>query len=91
MVEDDLEPFAHWQCSIFVTVLGPHGAELLLVTTNPYDYGYVCQGEVTVASIDDAEELLATDVSGGVNGGTAQGGGAGGGLSSSGGGRDRSW
>lgn len=38
---------------------------MLLITTNPYDYSYVSQGEVTVASIDDAEELLATDVSGG--------------------------
>nr|RLV63893.1 hypothetical protein DV515_00017808 [Chloebia gouldiae] len=38
-----------WECS------------MLLVTSNPYDYGYVSQGEVTVASIDDAEELLATD------------------------------
>lgn len=36
--------------------------EMLLITTNPYDYSYVSQGEVTVASIDDAEELLATDV-----------------------------
>ncbi|NWH82554.1 MYH6 protein, partial [Piaya cayana] len=36
-------------------------AEMLLVTNNPYDYSYVSQGEVTVASIDDSEELLATD------------------------------
>nr|XP_009935846.1 PREDICTED: myosin-7-like [Opisthocomus hoazin] len=49
---------------IFYQILSnkkPELLELLLVTTNPYDYGYVCQGEVTVASIDDAEELLATD------------------------------
>lgn len=36
---------------------------MLLITNNPYDYSYVSQGEVTVASIDDSEELLATDVS----------------------------
>lgn len=38
-------------------------ADLLLISTNPYDFVYVSQGEVTVASIDDSEELLATDVS----------------------------
>ncbi|NWX93972.1 MYH6 protein, partial [Nothoprocta pentlandii] len=38
-------------------------AETLLITNNPYDYSYVSQGEVTVASIDDSEELMATDVS----------------------------
>lgn len=36
---------------------------MLLVTVNPYDYCYISQGETTVASIDDAEELMATDVS----------------------------
>ncbi|NXF56165.1 MYSS protein, partial [Oceanites oceanicus] len=34
---------------------------MLLVTTNPYDFHYVSQGEVTVPSIDDQEELMATD------------------------------
>lgn len=38
-------------------------SELLLITTNPYDYPFISQGEILVASIDDAEELLATDVS----------------------------
>lgn len=38
-------------------------AELLLITTNPYDYPFISQGEILVGSIDDAEELLATDVS----------------------------
>lgn len=38
-------------------------ADMLLVTNNPYDYAFVSQGEVSVASIDDSEELLATDVS----------------------------
>lgn len=37
--------------------------DMLLVTNNPYDYAFVSQGEVSVASIDDSEELLATDVS----------------------------
>lgn len=37
--------------------------DMLLITNNPYDYAFVSQGEVTVASIDDSEELMATDVS----------------------------
>lgn len=36
--------------------------EMLLITNNPYDYAYISQGETTVASINDGEELLATDV-----------------------------
>ena len=36
---------------------------MLLITTNPYDFHYVSQGEVSVPSIDDQEELMATDVS----------------------------
>lgn len=38
--------------------------EMLLITNNPYDYAYISQGETTVASINDGEELVATDVSG---------------------------
>lgn len=38
-------------------------SDMLLITTNPYDFHYVSQGEVTVPSIDDQEELMATDVS----------------------------
>lgn len=38
-------------------------ADLLHISTNPYDFQYVSQGEVTVSSINDAEELLAMDVS----------------------------
>ncbi|MEE6506702.1 hypothetical protein FKM82_007805, partial [Ascaphus truei] len=34
---------------------------MLLITTNPYDFPFVSQGEITVASIDDTEELMATD------------------------------
>ena len=36
---------------------------MLLVSNNPYDYPFISQGETTVASIDDSEELMATDVS----------------------------
>ncbi|XP_054832864.1 myosin-4 [Eublepharis macularius] len=39
----------------------PELIEMLLITTNPYDYHYVSQGEITVPSIDDQEELMATD------------------------------
>ncbi|XP_078510887.1 myosin-4-like [Lissotriton helveticus] len=39
----------------------PELIDMLLITTNPYDFGYVSQGEITVASIDDADELMATD------------------------------
>lgn len=38
-------------------------SEMLLITNNPYDYAFISQGETTVASINDAEELMATDVS----------------------------
>lgn len=37
---------------------------MLLITNNPYDYAFISQGETTVASINDADELIATDVSG---------------------------
>lgn len=40
-----------------------HPPEMMLVTNNPYDYAFISQGETQVASIDDAEELMATDVS----------------------------
>uniref|UniRef100_A0A8C6UQP9 Myosin, heavy chain 6, cardiac muscle, alpha n=1 Tax=Neogobius melanostomus TaxID=47308 RepID=A0A8C6UQP9_9GOBI len=49
---------------IFYQILSnqkPELLEQLLVTTNPYDYSYTSQGEVTVASINDADELMATD------------------------------
>uniref|UniRef100_H0WMB6 Myosin heavy chain 1 n=1 Tax=Otolemur garnettii TaxID=30611 RepID=H0WMB6_OTOGA len=39
----------------------PDLIEMLLITTNPYDYAFVSQGEITVPSIDDQEELMATD------------------------------
>ncbi|XP_065271772.1 myosin heavy chain, skeletal muscle, adult isoform X6 [Emys orbicularis] len=39
----------------------PELIEMLLITTNPYDFPFVSLGEITVASIDDQEELIATD------------------------------
>ncbi|KPP56248.1 hypothetical protein Z043_126171, partial [Scleropages formosus] len=50
---------------IFYQILSqrkPELLEMLLITNNPYDYAYISQGETTVASINDAEELMATDV-----------------------------
>ncbi|MCI4389920.1 hypothetical protein PGIGA_G00116550 [Pangasianodon gigas] len=39
----------------------PELLEALLITTNPYDYPFISQGEITVKSIDDVEEFIATD------------------------------
>uniref|UniRef100_A0A8D2Q0A2 Myosin heavy chain n=1 Tax=Zosterops lateralis melanops TaxID=1220523 RepID=A0A8D2Q0A2_ZOSLA len=39
----------------------PELIEMLLITTNPFDFPFVSQGEITVPSIDDKEELMATD------------------------------
>ncbi|XP_073462885.1 myosin-1-like [Aquarana catesbeiana] len=39
----------------------PDIVEMLLITSNPYDYHYTSMGEISVKSIDDAEELMATD------------------------------
>ncbi|NXD18535.1 MYH6 protein, partial [Nothocercus nigrocapillus] len=60
---------------IFYQILSnkkPELLETLLITNNPYDYSYVSQGEVTVASIDDSEELMATDSAFDVLGFTAE-------------------
>uniref|UniRef100_A0A8C8J7R0 Myosin-7 n=1 Tax=Oncorhynchus tshawytscha TaxID=74940 RepID=A0A8C8J7R0_ONCTS len=49
---------------IFYQILSnkkPELLEMLLVTANPYDYAFISQGETTVLSIDDADELMATD------------------------------
>ncbi|XP_053706910.1 myosin-3-like isoform X2 [Synchiropus splendidus] len=35
--------------------------EMLLITSNPYDYPFISQGEIKVLSINDSEELMATD------------------------------
>ncbi|XP_075439385.1 myosin-13-like, partial [Ascaphus truei] len=39
----------------------PEVVEMLLITTNPYDYPTLSMGEISVKSIDDVEEWLATD------------------------------
>lgn len=43
--------------------LGSSFTDMLLISTNPYDYHFCSQGVVTVDNLDDGEELLATDVS----------------------------
>ncbi|XP_053329710.1 myosin-4-like [Spea bombifrons] len=44
-----------------ITNKKPELIEMLLLTTNPYDFSFISQGEVAVKSIDDQEELMATD------------------------------
>ncbi|CAM9318489.1 unnamed protein product [Lampetra fluviatilis] len=39
----------------------PELLEMLLITNNPYDYVFISQGEITVPSLDDGDELMATD------------------------------
>ncbi|XP_018086234.1 myosin-4 [Xenopus laevis] len=49
---------------IFYQILSnkkPELVEMLLVTTNPYDFPSISQGEIVVKSISDEEELMATD------------------------------
>uniref|UniRef100_A0AAR2KM35 Myosin motor domain-containing protein n=1 Tax=Pygocentrus nattereri TaxID=42514 RepID=A0AAR2KM35_PYGNA len=49
---------------IFYQMMTNHKPELIemtLITTNPYDFPMCSQGQITVASIDDKEELVATD------------------------------
>ncbi|XP_030262986.1 myosin heavy chain, fast skeletal muscle-like [Sparus aurata] len=49
---------------IFYQLMTGHRPELLealLITTNPYDYPMISQGEITVKSINDVEEFDATD------------------------------
>ncbi|XP_060945364.1 myosin heavy chain, fast skeletal muscle-like [Limanda limanda] len=49
---------------IFYQLMTGHKPELLealLITTNPYDYHMISQGEITVKSINDIEEFIATD------------------------------
>ncbi|XP_039680166.1 myosin heavy chain, skeletal muscle, adult-like [Perca fluviatilis] len=49
---------------IFYQILSnkkPDLIEMMLITTNPYDYPFISQGELTVLSINDTEELMATD------------------------------
>ncbi|XP_036384486.1 myosin heavy chain, fast skeletal muscle-like isoform X2 [Megalops cyprinoides] len=49
---------------IFYQMMTNHKPELIemtLITTNPYDFPMISQGQISVASIDDKEELVATD------------------------------
>ncbi|XP_078081536.1 myosin-4-like [Mustelus asterias] len=49
---------------IFYQMMTNHKPEIVescLITTNPYDYQFISQGEISVKSIDDTEELVATD------------------------------
>ncbi|XP_062376914.1 myosin-7-like [Sardina pilchardus] len=49
---------------IFYQILSqqkPELLEMLLITANPYDYAFISQGQTQVASIVDADELMATD------------------------------
>ncbi|XP_062930309.1 myosin-4-like isoform X2 [Mobula hypostoma] len=49
---------------IFYQMMTNHKPEIVetcLITTNPYDYPFISQGEIAVKSIDDTEELVATD------------------------------
>ncbi|CAL8321068.1 unnamed protein product [Lota lota] len=49
---------------IFYQMMTNHKPELIemtLITTNPYDFPMCSMGQITVASIDDKEELVATD------------------------------
>ncbi|XP_063063321.1 myosin-7-like [Engraulis encrasicolus] len=49
---------------IFYQILSqrkPELLEMLLITNNPYDYSFISQGEIQVTSIDDGDELQATD------------------------------
>ncbi|XP_031723843.1 myosin heavy chain, fast skeletal muscle-like [Anarrhichthys ocellatus] len=60
---------------IFYQLMTGHKPELLealLITTNPYDYHMVSQGEITVKSIDDVEEFVATDTAIDILGFTAE-------------------
>ncbi|KAK5605366.1 hypothetical protein CRENBAI_025565 [Crenichthys baileyi] len=50
----------------------PELIEALLITTNPYDYPMISQGEITVKSIDDIEEFIATDTAIDILGFTAE-------------------
>ncbi|KAL2091260.1 hypothetical protein ACEWY4_013523 [Coilia grayii] len=60
---------------IFYQLMTGHKPELLeglLITTNPYDFPMISQGEITVKSINDVEELIATDTAIDILGFTAE-------------------
>ncbi|KAG7244616.1 hypothetical protein INR49_029635, partial [Caranx melampygus] len=60
---------------IFYQLATGHKPELiegLLITTNPYDFPMISQGEITVKSINDVEEFIATDTAIDILGFTAE-------------------
>ncbi|KAM4613349.1 myosin heavy chain, fast skeletal muscle-like [Polymixia lowei] len=60
---------------IFYQLMTGHKPELLealLITTNPYDYHMISQGEIVVKSINDVEEFIATDTAIDILGFTAE-------------------
>ncbi|XP_061730322.1 myosin heavy chain, fast skeletal muscle isoform X1 [Nerophis ophidion] len=60
---------------IFYQLMTGHKPELLealLITTNPYDYPMISQGEILVKSINDIEEFIATDTAIDILGFTAE-------------------
>ncbi|KAM9800738.1 myosin heavy chain, fast skeletal muscle isoform 1-T1 [Syngnathus typhle] len=60
---------------IFYQLMTGHKPELLealLITTNPFDYPMISQGEITVKSINDVEEFIATDTAIDILGFTAE-------------------
>uniref|UniRef100_A0A672KKB1 Myosin heavy chain, fast skeletal muscle-like n=1 Tax=Sinocyclocheilus grahami TaxID=75366 RepID=A0A672KKB1_SINGR len=60
---------------IFYQMMTNHKPELIemtLITTNPYDFPMCSQGQITVTSIDDKEELVATDTAIDILGFTAE-------------------
>nr|XP_043871785.1 myosin heavy chain, fast skeletal muscle-like isoform X2 [Solea senegalensis] len=60
---------------IFYQLMTGHKPELLealLITTNPYDYPMISQGEITVKSINDVDEFIATDTAIDILGFTAE-------------------
>uniref|UniRef100_A0A7N8XCC6 Myosin heavy chain, fast skeletal muscle-like n=1 Tax=Mastacembelus armatus TaxID=205130 RepID=A0A7N8XCC6_9TELE len=50
----------------------PHILSALLISTNPYDYPMISQGEIAVKSINDVEEFIATDTAIDILGFTAE-------------------
>ncbi|KAL2100488.1 hypothetical protein ACEWY4_004882 [Coilia grayii] len=50
----------------------PELIEMCLITANPYDFPMCSQGQIAVASINDAEELVATDTAIDILGFTAE-------------------
>ena len=45
-----------------MTIVAVLHTDMLLVSTNPYDYHFCSQGVTTVESMDDGQELMGTDV-----------------------------